>query len=257
MTRDGTTADIPSDWYAESFGALYPLVYAHRDAASAETEALFAARCLQLRPGDRVLDLACGNGRHLFHLVSIAQGAVGLDYSPELLLLARETLGGRAGLVRGDMRAIPFAATFDAVFNFFTSFGYFETDEENAAVVQTLAAALAPRGRFFMDYLNPDHVEATLVPRSEREIDGHHIVEERWIDTRQRRVNKRTVVRGPRGGERVFGESVRLYSYPQMQRLLETAGLMITASFGDYTGVDRGPEQPRMILAGHKVGGHA
>ena len=122
MRLDGAAdTNIAEDWHQRSFGALYPVLYAHRNVEAAAPEAAFAAQRLGLRPDDRVLDLCCGNGRHMVHLLRHTPRVVGLDYSPDLLALASEQLGNSAGLVRGDMRAVPFGAVFDAVTNFFTS----------------------------------------------------------------------------------------------------------------------------------------
>ncbi len=246
--------DVKHDWYATAFDALYPLVYAHRTIEAAAPEAAFAAAQLGLGPEDAVLDLCCGNGRHLLHARKHTQRAAGLDYSAGLLSIAQETLGKGAKLVRGDMRALPFIAAFDAVLNYFTSFGYFTDPAENRAVVRCMSQALKPGGRFFIDYLNPVQVAATLVPESERESQGYTIREERWIDQSARRVNKITVV--TRDGEEIArsGESVRLYGLDELRAMLAREQLEIDRVFGNYDGAPLADDQPRMILTGHKAG---
>ena len=248
---------------------MYPVLYAHRSVEAAAPEAAFAAQRLGLRPGDRVLDLCCGNGRHMVHLLRHTPRVVGLDYSPDLLALASEqlgdgaglvlgdgaglVLGDGAGLVRGDMRALPFGAVFDAVTNFFTSFGYFAAPEDNLAVVREVARVLRPTGRFFIDYLNPAHVAATLVPETVREHEGYVITERRWIDAERRRVNKTTAA--SRDGRMVgrWGESVRLYEEAEFRALLCEGGLEIERLFGDYDGAPPGEDRPRMIAVGHRA----
>lgn len=244
---------IEEDWYAHSFDALYPIIYAHRSVESAQAEVAFAVDTLQLGAREELLDLCCGNGRHMVHLLRRSARVCGLDYSRALLAHARGNVGEGALLVRGDMRALPFRNAFDAVLNFFTSFGYFTDEKENQQVLQSLACALRPGGRFLLDYLNPDHVEAHLVPRSARSVDGYDIGEERWIDPTAHRINKITNISTPEGKRVRTSESVRLYSADQMIALCEGAGLEVSALFGDYDGSTFGRESPRMILTGRKA----
>lgn len=239
-------------WYATAFDTLYPLVYAHRSVESARAEADFAMSQLKLEHCGKILDLCCGGGRHLLHLSSYCAELVGLDYSSDLLRIAGGHLPANVLLVRGDMRALPFQGTFDAVVNFFTSYGYFQTDAENARVLTDLSGALRPGGRFFMDYLNPDLVRATLVPRSERALEARRIVEERWMDSEGLRVNKRTRVYRDDALESESMESVRLYSLEEMRAALEGAGLAIEFVFGDYTGAAYTSNSPRMMFVGQR-----
>lgn len=249
------------EWHREGFGALYPVVYAHRTVAAAAPEAAFAHRCCNITPDCRVLDLCCGNGRHLAHLARQTPHAVGLDYSDALLALAgplvgssaRLVRGHTARLVRGDMRALPFADhAFDVVTNFFTSFGYFLEEEQNVRAARELARVLAPGGRFFVDFMNADCVRATLVPESEREYNGYVIRERRWLDGPPERVNKATTVL--RDGDVVgqWTESVRLYAPDEFTALLAECELAVTALFGDYDGGAVAPDRPRLIATGRK-----
>ncbi len=244
---------IAEDWFQESFDALYPILYAHRTVEAARPESLFSIEQTQICSGDRVLDLACGGGRHLAHLIHVSAHAVGLDYSPHLLTVARESLGPNAQLVRADMRNQPFVNAFDVVFNYFTSFGYFQTPEENLAVVQGIAKALRPHGRFFIDYLNRTWAENNLQPETGRNVQDFEISERRWIDNAHHRINKTTIV--SKNGQQVSdtGESVQLYTLEEFTALLSTGGLEIDRVFGNYDGVPMTDQQPRMIVVGHKI----
>ena len=246
------TEGVQADWYAHAFDALYPVVYAHRTVEAAAPEAAFALNALRVTPHDRVLDLCCGNGRHMVHLVRESPHVTGLDYSPDLLRLARRNLGDAGVLVRGDMRSLPYAEAFDVVTNFFTSFGYFVDECENLMVAQELGRVLRPGGRFLIDYLNAAHVEAHLVPSSERDSAGYQIRERRWIDTSLRRVNK--VMEVSRDGELVSrnSESVRLYTVREMTALLASAGLEVASLSGDYDGDSVDDARPRVIIVGRK-----
>jgi len=246
------SAGVEEDWYARAFDALYPVVYAHRTVEAAAPEAAFALDALRVSPQDRLLDLCCGNGRHLVHLARRAPHAAGLDYSPDLLRLARENLGGAVSLVRGDMRSLPFSAAFDVVTNFFTSFGYFLDEGENRMVAAELARVLRPGGRFLVDYLNADHVADTLAPASERESQGHVIRERRWIDTVLGRVNKTMEVSRDGAVISRSSESVRLYSERELVAMLASAGLEVTATHGNHDGDPVDASRPRVILVGRK-----
>lgn len=252
MIRESRYDPVSEQWYYHAFGDLYPIIYAHRSIEAAKPEALFAARVLGLLPNERVLDLCCGNGRHLVHLEEMGVCASGLDYSAPLLALARKAVACPR-LVRADMRRIPFSETFDAVLNFFTSFGYFLDPEDNEAVAQGVAGALKCGGRFFIDYLNPANVVRTLTPESVRVVEDYEIQETRWIDAASQRVNKSTKV--SRGGSVVHRstESVRLYSLDELRALMGRCGLVVERVFGGYDGSVFGADAERMILVGRRA----
>jgi len=248
-----TKRPIAKDWFQESFDSLYPILYEHRTVEAARPESIFSIEQTQVGPEDSVLDLACGGGRHMAHLMKVSSQVVGLDYSPHLLSVAKETLGPDARLVRADMRHQPFENVFEVVVNYFTSFGYFQTPEENLAVVHGIAAALRPHGRFFIDYLNRVWAENNLQPETSRKIQDFEVRERRWIDQAHHRINKTTIV--SKNGREVSdtGESVQLYTLEEFAALLSTGGLEIDRVFGNYDGVPMTDQQPRMILVGHKV----
>lgn len=249
----GRADSIASDWFHVSFDALYPLIYAHRTVEAAEPEAKFSIERTAITSGDSVLDLCCGSGRHMAHLVNCAARVVGLDYSPELLRIARETLGSKVALVRADMRSQPFHETFDVVVNYFTSFGYFPSREENLSVVRQMALALKPGGRFFIDYMNRTWTENNIQPESSRSVSGYDIKEKRWIDPKQHRVNKTVTIfkEGQEIGD--SGESVQLYTQDEFSKLLTDGGLTVEHMYGDYTGADLDAKEPRMIAVGRKT----
>lgn len=244
--------DIAPDWYRRAFDDLYPILYAHRTVEAAGGEAAFAAGQLGLTGNEYVLDLCCGNGRHMKHLRHRCAHIAGLDYSPALLLLARKTLGEGCALVRADMRTIPFVAAFDAVTNFFTSFGYFIDAEDNFRVLSGLAAALKPGGRFFIDYVNRDSAIDSLVPESVRRHGEHEIRDRRWVEQATTRLNKHTTVFYKGQTIREVEESVQLYSPGEFEGLLRDGGLRVKAFYGDYTGASLDSKAPRMIATGVK-----
>lgn len=245
--------NIPEDWYATSFGALYPILYAHRTIEAAAPECAFALQQTGLTPGAHCIDLCCGNGRHLVHLAQHTPWASGIDFSSELLRIARNTLANRARLIRADLRKLPFKKSFDAAFSFFTSFGYFQTEEENRTAALNMVHALKPGGKLFMDFFNPAYLERHLLPHSERLQQGYRITEDRWIDPQHRRINKITTVHQDNALIAQLGESVHMYCLDELSEMFARAGLEIDRVFGNYEGQAFDVTQPRMILVGHRT----
>ncbi|HET7038846.1 MAG TPA: methyltransferase domain-containing protein [Gemmatimonadales bacterium] len=234
-----------TEWFEQWFGEEYLRFYRHRDDTDAEAVVALLDRTVPLA-GHRVLDLACGPGRHAARLVDRGARVVGLDLSLPLLSRARSRLGGAAALVRGDMRYLPFApATFDLIVNLFTSFGYFADDAQHVAVLREARTALAAGGRFVLDYFNADAVRATLVPREEHRRPSGTVVIDRHLSDDGRFVFKEMHMVDD---GRSFVERVRLFAPAELERLVTEAGLVVERRFGDYHGAPAGPAAPRFIL---------
>ncbi|MFH1739149.1 MAG: class I SAM-dependent methyltransferase [bacterium] len=237
-----------SGWWARWFNEEYLHVYQHRDVPSAESEARAAIDWLGLQPNDSVLDLCCGTGRHLSWL--LAHGvcrAVGLDFSVPMLQQARTELGPDVDLVRGDMRFLPFSACFDAVLVFFTSFGYFSTDEETERVIRQIAQILRPGGGFVFDYLDHKRLTKDLEPETVRTAGGADIRETRRIVDNGKRVHKEIFI--TREGEiHRYEESVRLYTLRDLRAMFESVGLIPEQCYGDFNGSPRTEDSNRLIL---------
>lgn len=243
---------VEEDWFERAFEHLYPVLYAQRSIEAAEPEVHFAVDVLRLTEDHEVLDLCCGMGRHMFHLLKYVRRVTGLDFSSTLLQDARQRLGPQARLIRADMRAVPAVEAFDAVCNFFTSFGYFAQEEENQAAINAFGRALRPGGRFFIDFINRDYITQHLVPHSERCAGDYDVQDERWIDVTAERLNKRTTVMRDGHIVEVFSESVRLYTPQRFVEMIEMAGLTPERIYGGYGGEPLDPDLPRMIFIGSK-----
>lgn len=239
----------PEEWFREWFGEEYLALYPHRDAREAEAAVTLFREAVDPDPDAPLLDLACGAGRHLRVLADLGFRPVGIDLSRELLGEARRREGVWPLLVRGDMRRLPFRdAVFGAVTNFFTSFGYFASSEEDGEVAAEMRRVLRPRGVFLLDYLNAPRVRAALVPRDERRVEGGTVRQERWLEGES--VVKRIEIRPAEGEPRVHYERVRLYGADELERLLERHGLQAEARYGDYDGSPHDDMSPRLILVG-------
>ena len=131
--------EIDSTWYRQHFNEDYRTLYAARDDAEAEAQVGFALQQLEIQAEDRVLDLCCGHGRHLEALAKRNIRATGVDLS--LPLLKEALARGSGPLLRADMRKLPFAGGaegFSVLLNFFTSFGYFQEEKDNLAVIEEI-----------------------------------------------------------------------------------------------------------------------
>jgi len=257
-------------WYKKAFGHIYLDVYRHRDENEAGKAAAVIRRAMQPLSAERkdngieILDLCCGQGRHSLLLAGEGYDVVGLDLSEALLQVARkrwETMAGAGGnnsggslsLVRADMRRIPFVGSFDLMINMFTSFGYFERDEDNQAVLEASARALRPGGRFLIDYLNRERVLKNLVHEDDSMSNGLKVKQIRRISPDGLRVEKTVLVQGPDGEER-YQESVRLFERSELERMLGRSGLQVDEALGDYDCSVFSPDSPRLILTGSKDG---
>jgi len=237
-------------WYKEWFGTEYLELYSHRNRGEAESHIDFVTRALGGDAPRSALDLACGAGRHTQALRSRGIRALGVDLS--LTLLAEPP---RLPSVAADMCCLPFAReSFDWVLNFFTSFGYFESEDENQQVLREIHRILSPRGRFLIDLFNRDHVVANLVPREHQQREGYEVEIERWFDMRTERVNKRIRVHSPGREIQTFLESVRAYAVAEVEEALVAAGLRVDKLHGNFAGEEFRSDSERLILIGHKPG---
>src|SRR5947209_12671419 len=210
-------------WYQEWFGAEYLELYAYRDEAEARRQVEFFQKRCDVGNGP-VLDLACGMGRHMTILREAGYRAVGCDLSLTLLRTGIREYGAMA-VARADMRALPFCSgSFGGLVNFFTSFGYFATDEENEQVVREMARVLEPGAMFLFDYLNVERELDRLVQKEERDTPMGRVRIERWFDSSDRSFNKRITI-----GDKRYLERVRGYDLDEISAMFNSTGLLIDA----------------------------
>jgi SAM-dependent methyltransferase len=234
-----------TEWFEEWFGEEYLQLYPHRDAAEAERAVGLILDRVGFAPGWRVLDVACGAGRHARAFEAAGARCVGLDLSAALLRVARGVTG--APLVRADMRALPIRdGSMDLTVNLFTSFGYFDHDEEHAEALRQMVATLRPGGWFAIDFLNAAAVQARLVARETLRLNSTEVAVTRSVSPDARYVCKTIQA----AGGRRFTERVRLFGPEEIARMLAGAGVAVRHRFGDYDASPLGPDSPRTILLG-------
>jgi len=243
-----------SQWFESWFeSSWYRELYSHRTIDEAKT-AISLVHRMPLAQNAHILDLCCGAGRHAAALAEQGYRVTGIDYSAYLIDIARHEYATLPSLelFRCDMRDSYPNKPFDAIVNFFTSFGYFSTDEENASVVTNIANSLNKNGYFLLDYLNSVYVRRHLVPFSVDTFPSAIIESHRSIQSKT--VIKNITVIPVTGNKEQYEENVKLYSKNDLQGMIENNGFIIECIHGDYDGSDFMEEtSPRCIIIAKKV----
>jgi SAM-dependent methyltransferase len=230
------------EWFEEWFGDEYLELYPHRDDREADRLVALLQEVLPWKTGWRILDVACGGGRHLAALVRHGGAPIGVDLSASLLRRARHQTG--CPLIRADMRRLPVRPrSMDLTLNLFTSFGYFATDDEHDAALAEMLATVRPGGWFVIDFLHAEKVRAGLVARECTRLGPHDATVDRRVSPDGRMVEK--TIRLSDG--RQFAERVRLLEQGDLEQMISAHGAEVTARFGSYDGEPVGAG-PRVIL---------
>lgn len=221
-------------WYKDWFNSpFYHKLYFDRDEQEAEAFIKKLVRHLQPAPGSRMLDVACGKGRHSKTLASLGYTVTGIDISADSIQYARQFENDRLDFFVHDMRLPFYANYFDLAFNFFTSFGYFKTRREHDDAIRTIARSLKKGGKLVIDYLNVHYAEERLVHREEKEIDSTSYSIHRWDD--ETHFYKKIIVTDTTLKEPlVYTEKVAKFSLGDFTDMLSFQGLQVQEVFGDY-----------------------
>ena len=226
-----------SEWFKDWFASEYYLkVYSHRNESDAENLLALILNNIDIPINANILDAACGNGRHSLKFAELGYNVVGFDLSKTLLKVAQKNKSAsqfNPNYLCSDIRKIPINNSFNLILNLFTSFGYFETDEENFSFVKYASNNIVKNGYFVFDYLNPNYVKNSLVNISYKKIDNIKITEKRKIISN--RVEKEIIISDDKNMYRYF-ESVRLYSFDEILAMFTRYGFEVSKSFGNYVG---------------------
>ena len=238
------------DWFDGFFEREW-LDYLALGRGTTDDEVAFLVEKLELAPGTRVLDLACGRGRISIPLARHGCRVVGVDLSPNSLELARRdaaAAGVMLEVIQSDMREIDFDPEFDVAINLFTSFGYFQDHGDNERVLHAVARSLKRGGRFLIDTINPIAIAAFWIERDWRQFDdGTLMIEQRSHDQLQgRHETTWTFVRGD-GSRTEQTFSLRVYTAAELREMLESAGLRVDGAWGSWSGTELG-DGTRTIL---------
>ncbi|MCF8258953.1 MAG: methyltransferase domain-containing protein [Flavobacteriales bacterium] len=249
------TADTESgNWFREWFNSpYYHVLYRHRDQDEARGFVQRIMAHLDVPAGGRVLDLACGAGRHSVELHRLGYEVVGLDLSEESIEEARRSETEGLEFFVHDMRSLYWADHFDAVLNLFTSFGYFHSREDDQRTISSVRDALRPGGVFVLDFLNVRKVVSQMVGDEELEREGLRFV----ISRRLRGSVIEKDIRVVDGETELdFKEEVDALTLADFESYYEEAGMEIIGLFGSY---DLAPydeaDSDRLIMVAQKTKG--
>lgn len=239
-------------WWEDLFGEDFTRSMTRLSDKQVAREVDFIEESLGVAPGGVVLDLGCGAGYHAVELASRGYGVVGYDLSVYQLALAADVAQERnqkINFMQGDMREMAFEGTFDGIYCWNTSFGYFE-EEKNFAVLQRIFKALKPGGMLLLDVANRDFA-AMYSPNSLwYEGDACVCMDDMSVDfiTGRLRV-KRSVILDD-GRSRECSYSIRIYSLHELGKLLHDVGFRVAEASGHPStpGVFFGQHSPRLIV---------
>jgi ubiquinone/menaquinone biosynthesis C-methylase UbiE len=247
-----------SEWWASYFDAQYlkeyePLFALERD----RREVARLMEVLALPSGSRVLDVPCGQGRHAHLLAEAGFDVDGLDYSAELLAIARRRGTGKTlRYTRGDMRALParWTGRFDAVVNLFTSFGFFLDPRDDVKVIREMARVLKPGGCLVWHGGSRDGVMAKFLARDWWQADdGTMIGHQRSFDALSGVLTVESTWRGSRNhGQRTH--RIRLYTATRLSELCAAAGLVVEAAYDGWKDRPLRRASSEMVLVARKGG---
>lgn len=225
MTKD-TTA-----WYASWFDTpYYHILYADRDHAEAHQFMDNLVHYLNLPEQGKILDLACGKGRHSIYLNSLGFDVTGVDLSENSIAYAKKHENKTLHFDVHDM-CKPYNEKFDAVFNLFTSFGYFDKSEDNLNTIKAIKEDLNECGFGVIDFMNVDFVIDNLVPEDVKTIGGIDFHQTRYLENGH--IIKDIRFRD-QGEDYIFQERVRAKTLSDFEELFEQAGVYLLDVFGDY-----------------------
>lgn len=243
---------MKNEWFSSWFDtSYYHILYQNRDETEAKTFIENLIEELSIPKGSTVLDLACGKGRHSLTLNELGFQVLGVDLSENSIRVANEYANKTLSFAVHDMRRVIVGKTFTAIFNFFTSFGYFDDEIDNVHVLESVHAMLESNGLFVLDFMNANQVIQTLVPSESKKIDGIQFNIKRKYDGKH---IVKEIEFQDQGNEFHFEERVQALTYEKFESLLTLTGFKILRTFGDF---DLSPydklKSSRLIIIAQKV----
>lgn len=222
---------VNQNWFASWFDTpYYHLLYKDRNYREAQIFMDNLTHYLNLPEKAKVLDLACGKGRHSIYLNQLGFDVVGADLSENSIASAKTNENNHLHFHVHDMRE-PFDLKFDAIFNLFTSFGYFENEEDNLLTLKAIKDSLTEYGFAVIDFMNVQQVLENLVPEEVKTVET--------IDFRIKRYHKdghiyKEIDFEDQGEKFHFTERVRAFTLADFEIMMEEAGIFLLDIFGDY-----------------------
>jgi len=245
------------EWFEDEtlWRELYPYVFPADRVAAAPAQ---VAQILALAGIDAgaVLDLCCGPGRHALEFARRGFAVTGVDRSPFLLERAREKADEAALAVEwvlADMRQFQRPAAFDLACNLFTSFGYFEREEDNLRVLRNLWQNLRAGGTLVMDMVGKERVARQGLNEQRTEFaDGVVLIQQPRVNPDWTRMHLEWTVARPAGESRTYRFQHSLYSGSGLEHRLLSCGFSHVRLYGDLEGSPYGPGATRLVAVATK-----
>lgn len=241
------------EWYRKWFNStFYHKLYFERDEKEAQQFILRLLNYLKPEKDSRILDVACGRGRHSKFLASLGFDVTGIDISFDSIEFAKQLEKENLHFYQHDMRLPAWINYFDYAFNFFTSFGYFPTRREHDDAVSTIVKSLRSSGVVLFDYLNAHYVEDHFVHSEIKTIDTTQYEIHRWMD--EDHFYKKMIITDPSLDQpQEFTEKVARLSLGDFTDMLSFQKVQVVDVFGDYRLNSYDVRKtPRMIVVGKK-----
>ncbi len=243
-------------WFESWFDTeYYHLLYKHRNDLEAKEFIKNLIQFLDLKFNAHVFDLACGKGRHSLELHSHGLNVLGLDLSSASIAHAIQFQQVGLDFQVHDMRNSFGDGQFDAGFNLFTSFGYFDNEQEDIRALSNAYKALNSGGYFIQDYINAQPI-LPLLPQKGEKIDtlGNRTIEFKWLKHLESGIIVKEIEVTDSSNQFHFQERVQVYSVNELKELHQKAGFEVLHVFGNY---ELGPfdsqNSPRIILISRKL----
>lgn len=239
-------------WFAEWFDTThYHKLYKHRDEIEAELFIRNITAHLGLNTEKHILDLACGKGRHAQFLNTLGYKVTGLDLSENSIRTASKNANENLSFYVHDMREVYKKEEFDAVFNLFTSFGYFDSQLDNLKVLSSIREMLTDNGVLVIDFMNAEKVINKLVAEELKLVEGIEFHINRTYDGAHIFKN---IQFNDNGKQFNFTERVQALTRTHFEQLLEASHFELVTVFGNYKleSFDQ-HNSDRLILVARKI----
>ncbi|WP_431244856.1 class I SAM-dependent methyltransferase [Flavobacterium sp. P21] len=225
--QDRNTENWFTSWFDTPY---YHILYKDRNYREAQIFMDNLTHYLNLPEKAKVLDLACGKGRHSIYLNQLGYNVLGADLSENSIAEASKNSNENLHFKVHDMRE-PFEEKFDAIFNLFTSFGYFESDDDNLTTLKAIKESLSEYGFAVIDFMNVTQVIETLVPEEVKTVDGIDFHIKRYVEDGH---IFKEIDFEDQGRKFHFTEKVKALTLKDFQDLMDEAGIYLLDIFGDY-----------------------
>lgn len=220
------------EWFDEWFDTrYYHILYSNRDDREAEVFLNNLCAFLQMKPGCSVLDLPCGKGRHAVFLHQKGFKVEGADLSENSILEAQKNQVSGLSFRVHDIRDAYASGEFDYVFNLFTSFGYFDREEENEQAFATLVSAMAPGATLVIDFMNTHKVIREMLAVENKTIEGITFHLKRYVKAG---FIVKEISFSDQGKSFFYTERVKELYSTDFSSYIRRFGLEVQAEFGDY-----------------------